>query len=243
MSASGPTPKSTSRSAEVYERIRQDIMAGRLPPGERLRMSPLCERFGVSLSVVREALTRLAEQRLVHAEPQLGFAVIELRAEDLQDLTDVRVQIEAMALKQAIERADLSWETSVVAAVYALGRTPQTSEHDVGEMTDEWSVAHAHFHRTLAEGCGSPLLMEIREGLYDASEVYRRWAQPITLEARDVHSEHTAIADAALARDTSLALELLEKHIRRTSETLLDSQLLSERQSTRRDGSSGDTSA
>jgi DNA-binding GntR family transcriptional regulator len=200
-------------------------------------MAPLCERFHVSLSVVREALTRLAEQRLVLAEPQLGFSVIELRADDLLDLTDVRVQIEGMALKQAIERADLSWETSVVAAIYALGRTPQTTTDDAGEMTDEWSIAHAHFHRTLAQGCGSPLLMEIREGLYDASEVYRRWAQPITLEARDVHGEHTAIANAALARDSSTSLELLEKHIRRTSETLLDSHLLAERTKTGQDDS------
>ena len=198
-------------------------------------MAPLCERFHVSLSVVREALTRLAEQRLVLAEPQLGFSVIELRAEDLLDLTEVRVQIEGMALKQAIERADLSWETSVVAAIYALGRTPQTTADDAGEMTDEWSIAHAHFHRTLAQGCGSPLLMEIREGLYDASEVYRRWAQPITLQARDVHGEHTAIANAALARDSSTSLELLEKHIRCTSETLLDSKLLSGRTKTGQD--------
>ncbi|TCC53361.1 GntR family transcriptional regulator [Kribbella capetownensis] len=211
----------TTRVAEVYEQLRSDILAARLPPGERLKVNPLCARFGVSLSVVREALTRLTEQRLVRSVPQYGFTVATLDRASLVDLTEVRVQLETLALRWAIERADLDWETSVVAALYKLGRTPMYTEDPEPQVSEEWSDAHAALHTALAAGCASPLLLELRRGPYDASEIYRRWAKPRDGEKRDVHAEHTAIVDAAIARDSATAERLLAEHIRRTTETLL----------------------
>jgi DNA-binding GntR family transcriptional regulator len=219
--------RGSTRSLEVHDVIRSDIMSTRIPPGTRLKVGPLCERFGVSLSVVREALTRLSEQRLVRSEPHLGFSVVPLDRDGLVDLTRVRVEIETLALRWAIERADLSWETAVVAALYQLGRTPVSEPGDENGISDAWSDAHAAFHTVLAAGCGSPLLMELRRGPYDSAEIYRRWARPGTLrEERDVHKEHTEITNAAIARNTGLATSLLEAHIRRTTETLLTSDLM-----------------
>ena len=215
------TGRTASRVLDVYEQIRGDILAIRLTPGERLKMNPLCERFGASLSVIREALTRLAEQRLVSFEPQAGFSVVSLDREGLSDLTAVRVQVENLALTWSIERADLAWETAIVASLYALGKTPQHVPGNSGEMSEQWATAHAAFHTALASGCGNPLLLDIRAGLYDRSELYRRWAQPVVRESRDVHAEQMAIADAALSRDAALAAEQLERHLRRTAEILL----------------------
>jgi DNA-binding GntR family transcriptional regulator len=220
------TGRTTSRVLEIYEQLRRDILAARLAPGERLKVSPLCQRFGASMTVVREALARLAEQGLVRFEPQAGFSVVSLDRDGLVDLTNVRVEVESLALSWSIQRAGLPWETSVVASLYALGRTPQHLPGDSGEMSEEWAAAHAAFHAALADGCGSPLLLEFRAGLYEKSELYRRWAQPVVREGRDVHAEHTSIADAALKHDIPLAVELLERHIRRTAEILLASGLI-----------------
>lgn len=219
---------SSSRVVEVYEQVRADILSTRIAPGSRLKVNPLCERFGVSLSVVREALTRLAEQRLVVSLPQFGFTVVPVDRSGLIDLTNVRVEIEGLALRWAIERAGLDWETSVVGALYRLGRTPQNlpGQADVGELSDDWSDAHAEFHTALAGGCGSPLLLELRRGPYDSSEIYRRWAKPVAPQPRDVHAEHTAIANAAIARNVDQAVDLLERHIRRTTDIILSSKLM-----------------
>jgi len=218
--------RGSTRSLTVYEAIRSDILSTRIPPGTRLKVSPLCQRFGVSLSVVREALTRLSEQRVVRSEPRLGFSVVPIDREGLEDLTKVRVQVENLALRWAVEHADLAWETSVVAALYQLGKTPLHEPGIEDEVSDAWSDAHAGFHAALASGCGSPLLMELRLGPYDSAEIYRRWARPAAREERDVHKEHAGIADAAISRDIGLATSLLESHIRRTTDILLTSDLM-----------------
>src|ERR1700752_3462867 len=101
-----------TRGEEGYDVLRFELLNGVLCPGQKLRMVELAHRFTVSQSVIREALTRLAEQGLVVATPQRGFRVRELSVPDLADLTRVRVQIESLAFRQAIECGDVAWETT-----------------------------------------------------------------------------------------------------------------------------------
>src|SRR6476619_43700 len=111
-----------TRSGEVYEALHADILNSRFEPGSKLKIANLGTRFGVSLSVVREALTRLGEQGLVVANPQRGFSVVELSVNDLDDLTNVRTQIESMALRDSVVHGGVAWEAQVVAAHHRLER-------------------------------------------------------------------------------------------------------------------------
>ena len=109
--ASGnPARMSKTRNGEIVARVRSDILAGHLPPGTRLRPAELATEHAVSLSVVREALARLAEQELVDWVPQTGFRVAPLSLDDLQDLTHLRLDIEVLAIRYAVKRGDVAWE-------------------------------------------------------------------------------------------------------------------------------------
>src|SRR5437879_3925351 len=101
--AIGVTTPAT-RTEQVYEVIRSELLNGGLRPGQKLKMVELTERFGVSQSVIREALTRLTEQGLLVATPQRGFRVRDLSIEDIAELTETRLQIEALASPLAVER-------------------------------------------------------------------------------------------------------------------------------------------
>jgi DNA-binding GntR family transcriptional regulator len=83
----------------VTAQLREDILGGVLQQGERLRLVDLGARFGVSQSVVREALTRLTAQGLVRSEPQVGFQVMPISEADLGDLTAVRIEIESLTIR------------------------------------------------------------------------------------------------------------------------------------------------
>jgi DNA-binding GntR family transcriptional regulator len=217
----------TTRVETVRSLIHSDILAMKFVPGQRLRMAPLCERYGVSLSVVREALTRLVEQRLVVSEPQLGFTVVPVDSRSLRELTELRVEIEALALRWSVERGAIEWEISVTAALHRLNSVPRTDPSADPVAFQAWSDAHASFHLALASGCENRQLLDTRSILFDASELHRRWSRESNDAPRDVEAEHQAIANAALARSTGLAVELMKDHIRKTTERLLHSELAS----------------
>lgn len=220
MSAVGT--RARTRTEDVYAALRADILGGRFRPGDRLGPAALAEQVGASLSVVREALTRLAEQGLVLAQPQVGFSVTPISADDLTDLTDIRIEIEGLALRRSIVRGDIAWESSVVAAAYLLERTPQLADDGSGRINEDWSQAHNAFHGSLMAACGSPRLLEIAQSLRDAAELYRRWSLPGgTADTRDVAGEHRAILDAIQARDADTAVAALRSHIEHTRDILI----------------------
>ncbi|GJF30576.1 GntR family transcriptional regulator [Kitasatospora sp. NE20-6] len=208
-----------TRAGTVHALIREEIFQGRLQPGQRLRLVELAQRFTVSQSVVREALTRLSEQGLVTAAPQQGFSVVALSLQHLDELTEARVEIESLVLRRAVERGDLRWEAAAVAAHHQLAGTPTTLPD--GSPDPEWFAVHERFHQALLAGCGNDRLLAVTMALRDAATLYRRWSRPVGHDYdRDVAHEHQQLLDAVLARNATTASRLLAEHIDRTSASL-----------------------
>ncbi|MGW2651439.1 GntR family transcriptional regulator [Streptomyces sp. NPDC001393] len=209
-------------SDEVRARLRADILSGRLLPGARLKFPALVAQYDVSVSVLREALVRLAEQGLVRSEPHQGFIVTPLSRHTLSELTEARVEVEGLVLRRSVAEGDLTWESRLVAAHHTLERTPYTVEEDPSRIDDDWAAAHSAFHEALLDGCANRRLVQIALGLRDEAELYRRWSQPLGDEpGRNLAAEHRCILDAALARDPEAAATALCAHVRRTTELLL----------------------
>lgn len=214
-------PVSTSRTQDVYERLRAELLNGSPEPAARLKINNLCRAHGVSLSAVREALSRLTSDGLVIAEPQRGFSVAAVSADELIDLTRVRTQIECLCLERAIAVGNVDWEAQVIAAFHHLSRTPERDAGDPGHMSDARSAAHAAFHDALARGCDSPWLLRLRETLYVQSERYRRLSVSSQGTVRDLNREHQDIMEAILARDAKRSRRLMTKHLELTMKLLL----------------------
>ena len=132
-----------TRAESVYNTLRADILSGRILPGTKLRFAELTERYDCSTSVVREGLTRLAEQGLVQSEPQHGFHVTPLSAEDLEDLTEARCALEGMVLRASVQNGTIAWESDVVAAHHALDRVGMLTTEDPQRMSEDWTAARA----------------------------------------------------------------------------------------------------
>jgi DNA-binding GntR family transcriptional regulator len=209
-----------TRGEEVYDVLRAELLNGLLHPGDKLRMVELAGRFSVSQSVVREVLTRLSEQGLVVATPQRGFRVRELSVEDVVGLTESRVEIESVALRLAIERGDVLWETEIVAAHHLLERTPVVDAD--GRFHEPWAAVHHAFHRSLTAGCNNARLQGVVLALRDSAELYRRWWYALADDRqRDLAAEHRQLKDLALARDADGAIEVLTHHIKGAPERLI----------------------
>ncbi|WP_210603791.1 GntR family transcriptional regulator [Brevibacterium oceani] len=214
--------KHGTRADTTYESIRSDILAGRHQPGARLKFSALCERYDAGVGVVREALSRLAEQGLVNSQPHLGFQVVSLSADDLCELTDARIEIEGMVLRHSIEEGDVGWESGVISAHHRLERTCQYDQDDPARVSDAWSEAHREFHLALLGGCRNSRLRAVAASLRDSAELYQLWSQQVSRHPqRDVQAEHRGLLNLAIDRDVEKAVSALTEHISRTTEILL----------------------
>lgn len=210
------TERQRANTETVHAALRADLLGGVHAPGSKLKFAPLCEQYGASVSVVREALSRLSEQGLVESEPRVGFRVRTVSVEDLRDLTAARVDLESVALRYAIERGKMEWETELVAAHHRLERTPLLTDDAPPRVSDEWERAHSRFHAALLDGCGNGWLLGLAATLRDAAEFYRRWSQ-LQEPDRDVAAEHRAILEATLDRDADTAVQRLCDHYQHTA--------------------------
>jgi len=207
---------------DVYSSIKDDICLGRLKPGQRLLLGAIREEKNVSLSVVREAVTRLVSERLVRTKSQQGFTVWPLSADELVDLTRVRIHIETLALRDSFINGDREWEARVLSAHHLLvGSMASNRAEPVEGPNYEWMKAHSVFHAVLASACTSPLLQQLRQQLFDSAELYRHWSASLSERPRDIAGEHEAFLNAALAHDADLAVKLITEHIELTTDTLL----------------------
>ena len=222
--SASPAPKGLdgprSLTLAVYERLRADIITSQLVPNDRLHLATLQERFQVSLSVLREALSRLVADGLVIAEAQRGFRVSPISRKDLIDVTRTRIRIEGMALELAIDQGDDAWRGRLSASHATMVATDRATH------TALWAEHHAEFHRLLLEPCESAWLLRFRDVLFEQSERYRSMFAQLAIthripNDRDVAQEHRALLDAVLARDASAASIALQAHFQRTMQGVL----------------------
>jgi len=201
----------------AYTQLRDDIVEGRLAPGEKLRVEHLRQRYEVGAGTLREALNRLVSDALVEAEGQRGFRVTPITVQDLDDLTDLRVRIEIEALRQSIRHAHDSWREDLQ-AIY--GQMSAIEQPIVPAMAQKWEAMNTQFHEVLVANCGSEWTLRLLRILNRHSERYRRYAIGLGQGRRNVHSEHRGIFEAAMSGNELRAALELEAHIRATPELL-----------------------
>jgi DNA-binding GntR family transcriptional regulator len=204
----------------VFERLREDILSGKLTPGDKLRVEQLRGEYGVGSSTLREALSRLVSELLVTAEGQRGFRVAPVSLEDFRAIAEMRKLLETKALAQSIATGDDNWEAGIVAAFHRLSRIEERVGESPEELAAEWERRNRIFHRALIGGCNNHWLLHFRSILLSQSGRYLRLALTDRTVERDVHAEHSAIMDATLNRDTELACHLSEVHIDRTVDVI-----------------------
>lgn len=227
--STGKDPSSTHASgvtlaSTLAQRLREQITEGRLTPGTKLHLEDLKETFGVSLSPLREALSRLSGEGFVVLQGQRGYSVAPVSEANLREVTILRMEMESFALRQAIACGDRQWEGGIVAALHRLNSLPPTTiSKSRTEEIDEWEAEHRQFHLALISACQMPLLLQFCTTLHDLSDRYRRLFLEKNPTDRDVQEEHIAIANATVTRQADKAADLLRQHIERTGTNVLKS--------------------
>jgi GntR family carbon starvation induced transcriptional regulator len=210
----------------AWEKLRADIIAGNLAPGTRLRIASLRSAYGIGATPLREALSRLVSERLVVSLDRRGFAVAPISLMELRELTDLRKLLEKEALRQALANGDEKWEADVVSATYRLGRIHARIR--AGDMSGlgDWETLNQEFHEALVAACDSPWLLHFRRTVYLYMQRYRQICLSLTSPSRNVHKEHVALENAAIARDYASICALIDHHLEQTYQRIAASGTL-----------------
>jgi DNA-binding GntR family transcriptional regulator len=203
----------------AYNSIRRDIVFGRLSPGQKLKLETLRSGYGVSVSTLREILSRLYSEGFVVAEGQRGFEVEPVSAEGFREVAGMRLLLECHALQAAIEQGDLEWEGRVVAAHHKLSTLEARMAEGDRTAAEAWKRYDREFHTALVSACGSEFLLETHGSVYDK---YLRYQMVGDIYRGEVAAqEHRDLMRCALRRDFAGAREILARHVQDCVETAL----------------------
>lgn len=202
------SPQSSTQRA--YLALRDDIIYGRLQPGDRLKVETLKEKHETGASPVREALSLLTSDLLVDRIDQRGFRVADTSRGQFQEILELRCRLEDLAVRASIAKGDAVWEEALVLSHHYLVRAKQGDQ-------EKFESCHKDFHMKLIAACDSPILLRFCSQLYDLNVRYRILAgQSKSYVRRDVDAEHQGILDAAVDRNVEDVSDRLMEHYRRT---------------------------
>jgi GntR family transcriptional regulator, carbon starvation induced regulator len=199
----------------AWQKIRDDIICGKLKPDARLRIGKLRDLYGIGASPLREALSRLVPDGFVVNLDRRGFMVAPISLSEFRELTDLRKLLDKEAAKLSLMHGDDEWESQVVAALHRISKVQSTSAGKMSQAMREWETLNEAFQESLVSGCSSLWLRNFRRTAYFYAKRYLR----VCLSAvaiRDLHKDHRAMADAAIARDFGALGGMIDDQLERT---------------------------
>jgi DNA-binding GntR family transcriptional regulator len=196
----------SSSSAEIAERIVDALMAQRLGPGTRLGEQALADLFGVSRTLIREAMMRLDARGIVKVNARRGWFVVESTPEQVRQAFAARRVIETGLLRDGYARLDKAAYSRLRAHV-AEEREAITAR-DIGQRS--WLLGD--FHVCLADVLGNQLLTEMVRDLTTRTQLMAMQYQS-DAEAIESAAEHAAIIDALESGDVEKGIALMQSHL------------------------------
>lgn len=193
--------------AVVEAQLRDAILNGRIAPGERIVEAELARQMGISRAPVREAARRLESVGLLVARPRHGFAVREFTARQVEDLYQVRIELEGMACTLACRAAPDDALARLVPQVDAMVARAGAASRAERVALD------LGFHLRLAELSGNGYLLRLYQNLSHEVQLFLALSEGSYGDPATLADTHRPIAEAVARRDETAAGAALRHHL------------------------------
>lgn len=205
---------------KVYEHLRKAIFMGELKPGDRLIESEIGKSIGTSRTPVREALHTLEREKLISAIPRVGYVVKDINKDELEELSEIRLALETLALRWAFESdADglyRSLDENITQSEYLLG---------TGNIKS-FVEMDSHFHEIISSYANSERLQELTQNIRQYMIRYQIHSLYDIENINRAISGHKNILKAVKEKDISSALLALHDHIKQSKKDITHYGLL-----------------
>lgn len=206
----------TPLAQAVTEKLRADILDGRLRPGSPIRQEAVARELGTSRIPVREALHRLENEGLVTVVPHAGAYVARLDFGEFVEVYKIRERIEPLALSESMPNLD----TEALERLRELAAQIEAARGDA----NRWLTADRSFHLGTYAGVRSTRLLRMIESFWNSTQQYRRilFAMASDRDFEIMHAEHRVLVDLLERRDEVSGEAILRSHISRTRHRLVE---------------------
>ena len=204
-------------SADLFSTLKDDILTGKLPSGQKLTEIVLCNKYGISRTPVREALQKLEMEGLVESIPNRGFFVLGLTRQDYMDMFTLRKTYEIQAIKWAIERmTDKEFEN--IEEIFEFMEF-YTIKKDMAKM----STINMNFHQAIYNAAHNRILKNL---LFSYQEMLKHAEKPKDHGSKEyletILEEHKNIFEAIKARDENMAVAAMAAHMDNSRDRYLE---------------------
>ncbi len=200
-------PAGRSRMQRVREELEDDIVNGRMKPGEQVQVEQLVVRFGVSRTPVREALQQLEASGLVEVLPQRGTYVSRIGLAELVQMFEVMAELEAMCTRLAARRIQGPALAEVLAALDVC------EAHAAAGDANAYYHANDQFHQLIYAASGNPFLVQHTTALKNRLKPYRRLQLQLRNRIAQSTDEHRLIVAALQRGDSEAACQAAREHV------------------------------
>ena len=206
--AFAPLERTNVRLAEfVYRQVFDAIIAGRLPPGQRVVQELIAAEMDVSRTPVREALLRLEAEGILESSGRGGFAVRSIPVDEARSLYELRAAVEGYAAKMVAERGDSEAIESIRKAVSgtAAGASSVESGYELNREV----------HRSIVVASGNSMFVEAVDSIWGRSQAFLMYAKLHAADLRflDAEPTHEAVLAAIESGDGVAAQAAMVGHI------------------------------
>jgi DNA-binding GntR family transcriptional regulator len=198
----------------ITERLRQAIITGAIRPRERIRVTDLVRKFGVSHIPIREALRQLQSEGFVEISPRRTTIAAGVDLADLANIYDLRRIIEVGIGRRAVSRMtkkDIEAVRQALVSFQAVASDPSSVEF--------WE-RHRDFHWALLAPAANPTVRRILDHLWQSSERYVRLFVSTFATMDRVMDLHVELCEACAGRDVTTFQNALTRHYVETERTV-----------------------
>jgi DNA-binding GntR family transcriptional regulator len=197
----------------VTAAIREAILKRTFLPGERLVQEELAETLGVSRMPVREALRQLEAEGLVQLTPHKGAIVAPVSIDDIREIYELRALMEGYAVEKSLPNLSEQDKEELAQLVQEMDRAAKAADvKTFGELNEQ-------FHQLLRQGCDGKRIHQYIQNLWNGYPPYVPTILPGQVEQSQ--KEHREMLNAIRTGDASALRMAMERHIRRTGDSLI----------------------
>jgi GntR family transcriptional regulator, rspAB operon transcriptional repressor len=196
----------------AYEEIKNMILTGQLVQGERIILSKMAEQMNLSITPVREALNKLAQEDLIQMTPRTSYEVVRLNKDDISDILDIRELLETFALRSAGDNL----KSFPVEELSTLFRKPYSLENYM-----QFIEADIRLHETIISVAKNRKLKKLFDFIYNGIRILAVPSAKIRGRMEKSNREHLDLLKAIGEGNIEKAVDHLSHHIRQVKTLLL----------------------